>query len=67
MVVHRNTPVPIHEYYEKYHDMKERYKYWVDLWPESTDPKKFVYEEMSIAAFLICMFKKEREVTGSTK
>lgn len=36
-------------------------RYWIDIWPESTDPAKFVFEELSIAAYLICLFEQEQQ------
>lgn len=38
-----------------------RYMFWVEKWEESTDPQKFVYEDVGIAAFLIAMWETERE------
>jgi tRNASer (uridine44-2'-O)-methyltransferase len=34
--------------------------YWVDKWEEATDPQKYVYEDVGIAAFLIAMWETER-------
>ena len=34
------------------------------MWPEVTDPLKFVYEDISIAAYLILLWKQERERKG---
>lgn len=43
--------------------LKKRYGlHWCKVWHEhaETDPVKFVYEEMSIAAYLIALFERER-------
>eukprot|EP00056_Hartaetosiga_gracilis_P020309 m.18696 g.18696 ORF g.18696 m.18696 type:complete len:118 (+) comp8351_c0_seq1:372-725(+) len=38
---------------EKYQQIKDRYAHnLIKNWPESTDPLKFVYEELAIAAYL---------------
>lgn len=31
------------------------------VWPESTDPQKFVYEDVAIASYLLVLWKHERE------
>jgi hypothetical protein len=33
---------------------------WVDEWDESTDPQKFVFEDIGIAAFLLSLWETER-------
>lgn len=33
---------------------------WVDEWDESTDPQKFVFEDIGIAAFLLSLWEIER-------
>jgi hypothetical protein len=38
-----------------------------DTWTEKTDPLKFVYEDIAIAAFLISLWEFEREQTGIEK
>ena len=37
------------------------FSYWVESWQESTDPQKFVFEDVGIAAFLVAMWELERE------
>ena len=32
-------------------------------WTEKTDPKKFVYEDIAIATYLICLWKQEEKET----
>lgn len=31
------------------------------MWPECTDPQKFIHEDVAIAAYLILVWHKERE------
>lgn len=52
------------EYRARYDDLKVKYNFWVDQWTECTDPVKFVYEEMSIAAYLCALWDKERKDEG---
>jgi len=44
---------------EKYRKLKEKYGYWAEQWEESTDPQKFIFEDIGIASFLICLWEKE--------
>lgn len=54
--------VPEAMYRRRYNRLKEVYgKPWVEKWPEQTDPQKFVYEEVGIAAYLLCLWELERE------
>jgi len=55
------------QYYNTYQALKTKYKFWVNMWPECTDPEKFVFEELNIATFLICLFANERKQTGNSK
>ncbi|KAJ1667330.1 tRNA(Ser) Um(44) 2'-O-methyltransferase [Coemansia sp. RSA 1646] len=49
-------------YTAKYQELKAKYAaYWVENWPEQTDPKKFVYEDIAITSWIICLWEKERE------
>lgn len=44
---------------DQYIHLKKKYsKFLVDNWAESTDPKKHVFEDIAIAAFLIELWKK---------
>lgn len=45
----------------RYDTMKLKYGYWVNQWTECTDPVKFVFEELSIAAYLCALWEVERE------
>lgn len=46
---------------QRYDEMKSKYNFWIDKWTECTDPVKFVYEELSIATYLIVLWEKERK------
>ena len=59
--------IPVQIYYEKYNELKQKYKFWVEIWPETTDPAKFVYEELGIAAFLICLWTLESQTSLTPK
>lgn len=55
-------------YNEKYAELKEKYgRKLEENWNESTDPKKFIYEDISIASYLIVLWQQERENTGSDR
>lgn len=57
--------IDIAEYNEVYQMLKIKYgKPLVKIWPEVTDPLKFVYEDISIAAYLILLWKQERQKKG---
>lgn len=60
-VVH-DTLVPEKLYRLHYARLKKRYSHWVKTWSatEVTDPVKYVYEEMSIAAYLCALWELER-------
>lgn len=54
-------------YNDVYAELKEKYgKKLEDGWSESTDPKKFIYEDIAIASYLIVLWKQER-YEGATK
>nr|XP_011743253.1 probable tRNA (uracil-O(2)-)-methyltransferase isoform X5 [Macaca nemestrina] len=53
--------VSIMKYSKAYQELKEKYKEMVKVWPEVTDPEKFVYEDVAIAAYLlVCLIGKSR-------
>lgn len=58
--------VPEMRYRAHYNRLKKRYAHWVASWgdTEVTDPVKFVFEEMAIAAFLCALWEIEREENG---
>ncbi|EGD82916.1 hypothetical protein PTSG_03548 [Salpingoeca rosetta] len=51
-------PFTLTQYADKYQDLKAKYaETLVKEWPESTDPQKFVFEELGIAAYLCLLFE----------
>ncbi|KAJ2851240.1 tRNA(Ser) Um(44) 2'-O-methyltransferase [Coemansia brasiliensis] len=55
-------------YIAKYHALKSKYALkWVKNWPEQTDPRKFVYEDISIASWLICLWEQDSSTENATK
>lgn len=54
--------VPKDRYMRTYARMKDRYaQKWVQDWPEKTDARKFVFEDIAIAAWLVALWELERE------
>lgn len=52
----------LEEYNQLYGKLKTKYgTKMVEQWPEGTDPKKYVYEDVAIAAYLLLLWKQERE------
>lgn len=50
---------------ETYARLKEKYgKKLEEGWSESTDPKKFIYEDIAIASYLIVLWSQERNENG---
>lgn len=50
--------VPEDEYYKKYNTLKLKYgKEMVKIWPECTDPSKFVYEDVAIATYILLLWE----------
>ncbi|XP_032711668.1 probable tRNA (uracil-O(2)-)-methyltransferase isoform X3 [Lontra canadensis] len=56
--------ISITKYSKTYQMLKEKYKDMVKVWPEVTDPKKFVYEDVAIAAYLLILWEEERAERG---
>ncbi|XP_058834113.1 probable tRNA (uracil-O(2)-)-methyltransferase [Topomyia yanbarensis] len=53
-------------YNQLYSTLKTKYgTEMVRIWPETTDPKKFVYEDIAIATYLLLLWKQEREATDT--
>lgn len=49
-----------------YNQLKEKYgTEMVKVWPENTDPAKFVYEDVAIATYLLLLWEKERLEKGT--
>ncbi|KAL1922507.1 uncharacterized protein VTP21DRAFT_10046 [Calcarisporiella thermophila] len=52
--------VPKDRFRNKYERLKSKYAdRWVRNWPEKTDPRKFVYEDLLIASFIISLWELE--------
>ncbi|XP_048640048.1 probable tRNA (uracil-O(2)-)-methyltransferase isoform X5 [Marmota marmota marmota] len=58
--------ISILRYSQVYQELKEKYKEMVKVWPEVTDPEKFVYEDVAIAAYLLILWEEERAQRGVT-
>ncbi|XP_036982818.2 probable tRNA (uracil-O(2)-)-methyltransferase [Artibeus jamaicensis] len=58
--------IPVLEYSQTYQVLKDKYKDMVKVWPEVTDPEKFVYEDVAIAAYLLVLWEEERAARGET-
>lgn len=53
-------------YAKLYCKLKEKYgRKLIKDWPENTDPMKFVYEDIAIAAYLLLLWEKERLERGT--
>ncbi|KAJ8382933.1 hypothetical protein SKAU_G00037110 [Synaphobranchus kaupii] len=52
--------IPVEKYSVMYQKLKEKYKEMVKVWPEVTDPEKFVYEDVAIATYLLVLWNEER-------
>ncbi|XP_029311233.1 LOW QUALITY PROTEIN: putative tRNA (uracil-O(2)-)-methyltransferase [Cottoperca gobio] len=54
--------LPVEKYSVKYQQLKEKYKAYGQgkVWPEVTDPEKFVYEDVAIATYLLVLWDEER-------
>lgn len=60
--------VNVQEYTQLYQELKIKYgKPLVQMWPEGTDPLKFVYEDVGIATYLLLLWRQERAKTGTTE
>ncbi|XP_070786079.1 probable tRNA (uracil-O(2)-)-methyltransferase [Enoplosus armatus] len=58
--------LPVEKYSVMYQQLKEKYKAMVKVWPEVTDPEKFVYEDVAIATYLLVLWAEERAEKGLT-
>ncbi|CAK8686225.1 unnamed protein product [Clavelina lepadiformis] len=48
-----------------YNSLKFKYGREISkIWPEVTDPQKYVYEDVAIAAYLLVLWEQEREESG---
>ncbi|KAK2863141.1 hypothetical protein Q5P01_002674 [Channa striata] len=58
--------LPVEKYSLMYQQLKDKYKAMVKVWPEVTDPEKFVYEDVAIATYLLVLWAEERAQKGLT-
>ncbi|XP_048092914.1 probable tRNA (uracil-O(2)-)-methyltransferase isoform X1 [Alosa alosa] len=58
--------ISVQKYSLQYQQLKDKYKEMVKVWPEVTDPEKFVYEDVAIATYLLVMWDEERAEKGLT-
>ncbi|KAI1314897.1 tRNA methyltransferase 44 [Mortierella claussenii] len=60
--VQHDIMVPKELYLKTYARLKERHaQKWVQSWPEKTDPRKFVFEDIAIASWLVALWQLERD------
>lgn len=59
--VHHDVIVTHDHFTAQYRRLKEKYNHWVEEWQETTDPQKFVFEDVGIAAFLIALWELEEQ------
>uniref|UniRef100_A0AAR2LEJ7 tRNA (uracil-O(2)-)-methyltransferase n=1 Tax=Pygocentrus nattereri TaxID=42514 RepID=A0AAR2LEJ7_PYGNA len=58
--------IPVEKYSVLYQQLKNKYKEMVKVWPEVTDPEKFVFEDVAIATYLLVLWAEERAEKGVT-
>ncbi|XP_076828603.1 putative tRNA (uracil-O(2)-)-methyltransferase [Brachyhypopomus gauderio] len=58
--------IPIEKYSFLYQQLKNKYKEMVKVWPEVTDPEKFVFEDVAIATYLLVLWGEDRAEKGAT-
>lgn len=63
--VHHDVVVNLDLFTQHYRRLKEKYNHWVVEWQESTDPQKFVFEDVGIAAFLISLWEMEAQESSN--
>ncbi|XP_044151759.1 probable tRNA (uracil-O(2)-)-methyltransferase isoform X2 [Bufo gargarizans] len=59
--------IAVDKYSKRYQSLKEKYRDMVKVWPEVTDPEKFVYEDVAIATYLLVLWEEERSQRQSTE
>ncbi|XP_065454592.1 probable tRNA (uracil-O(2)-)-methyltransferase [Chrysemys picta bellii] len=59
--------ISVAKYSRVYQELKKKYKEMVKVWPEVTDPEKFVYEDVAIATYLLILWEEERAEKGLSK
>ncbi|KAK9365776.1 hypothetical protein V1509DRAFT_632109 [Lipomyces kononenkoae] len=66
--VHHDVVIDKVSFQDTYVSLKRRYAHrLVSRWVESTDPKKHVFEDLAIAAFLIELWRDQYSERGSAK
>jgi tRNASer (uridine44-2'-O)-methyltransferase len=64
----KNGLIPLDRFATTYSRMKDKYgRELVQNWSESTDPRKYVYEDIAISAYLITLWEEERVNLGLEK
>nr|CAG4643282.1 EOG090X07W1 [Ilyocryptus agilis] len=54
--------ISVEDYDKLYRQLKEKYVPELErIWPECTDPQKFIHEDVAIATYLILLWRQERE------
>ncbi|XP_028838119.1 putative tRNA (uracil-O(2)-)-methyltransferase [Denticeps clupeoides] len=56
--------ISVEKYSVLYQQLKDKYKEIVKVWPEVTDPEKFVFEDVAIATYLLVLWEEERTKHG---
>ncbi|KAF9919392.1 tRNA methyltransferase 44 [Lobosporangium transversale] len=60
--IQHDVMVPKDLYLKTYSRLKGMYaQKWMQAWPEKTDPRKFVFEDIAIASWLVALWELERE------
>ncbi|XP_015177206.1 PREDICTED: probable tRNA (uracil-O(2)-)-methyltransferase [Polistes dominula] len=68
LIINSLSLVHSEKYAKLYTELKLKYgTSLVKAWTESTDPSKFVYEDIAIATYLILLWENERNENGSKK
>ncbi|XP_065890445.1 probable tRNA (uracil-O(2)-)-methyltransferase isoform X2 [Dysidea avara] len=58
----KDSLVPLEHYMQVYQMLKKKYAApLIEMWPEVTDPLKYVYEDIAIASYLIVLWELERK------
>ncbi|KAF5907065.1 putative tRNA (uracil-O(2)-)-methyltransferase [Clarias magur] len=58
--------ISVEKYSILYQQLKLKYKELIKVWPEVTDPEKFVFEDVAIATYLLVLWAEERAEKGIT-
>ena len=64
--VHHDQVVPKALFQDTYMRLRPKYEHWMTQWSEKTDPRKYVTEDICIAAYLIALWGMERKESGRT-